>query len=149
MRAKPGDPKPYWGLTLAFHKLKRDREAKRSLEQAVKLDPNITFTDRQTYEKIRQIIAKKVVRNQGTIPQPQNPSNTPKQGTNLELIALKTDVTVVDETMAKLVDIAQLTQVANEVQPFTIKFIVKQSISGDRLAYAKIYLLISISKMAQ
>ncbi|WP_019498252.1 tetratricopeptide repeat protein [Pseudanabaena sp. PCC 6802] len=137
VREKPDDPKPHWGLTLAFNQLKRYQEAKKSLDRAVKLDPNITFTNRQTYNKIRQTINKKIGQDRGTILQPPNPSPPPKQGTDLELIALKTDAVVVDASMSKLVDIAQLRQVANEAQPFTIEFIVKKSIPGDRLEYAK------------
>jgi tetratricopeptide (TPR) repeat protein len=135
VREKPNDPKPHWGLTLAFNQLKRYREAKKSLEQAVKLDPNVTFTNRQTYDKIRQTIDRKIAPDRSTTP--TQPPTPPKQGTDLELIALKTDVAVVDTTMSKLVDIARLTQAANELQPFTVKFIVKKSIAGDRLVYAK------------
>lgn len=133
VREKPNDPKPQWGLTLAFNQLKRYQEAKQSLDRAIELDPNITFTNRQTYDKIRQTIDRKIAQVQTTTPS----SQSPKQGTDLELIALKTDVAVVDATMSKLVDITQLKQVANEAQPFTVKFVVKKSIAGDRLAYAK------------
>ena len=133
----PKDPKPYWGLALAYNQLKRPEKAKQSLDLAVKLDPTISFTERPTYNKIRQIIEKKIAQSPKTAHQPANAQTSPKQGTNLELAALKTDVAIVDVSMTKLVDVAQLTQIANEVKPFTIKFIIKPKIDGDRLAYAK------------
>jgi tetratricopeptide (TPR) repeat protein len=130
IQRNPNNVKPFWGLALAYNKLNRPHEALAALDQAASIDPAITFTARDNYNKFRQALERKV---QST---PEGSQSAP-QNTTAQLNALKSGVAYVDPTMARVVDLAQLQQMAMQLQPFTVKFLVLPTVSGDRQQYAQ------------
>lgn len=76
IQANPNNPKPYWGLTLSYNKLQRPHDALKALNQAAKIDPAISFTTRDTYNKLRQTLERKATGVPASQPQ-TSPAPTP------------------------------------------------------------------------
>lgn len=141
--ADAADPKPHWGLTLCYNKLRQYPQAQGALDQAVALDPALGFTSPETYNSLRTTIAKNLQRPQTSAPRADadpaagsSTADTPRQRQDL-IAALVEGSTYVAPAMVSVVNLADLDRAAQALEPFTVKFVIVPTVTGERQTYGQ------------